>query len=362
MAKPADINSTAGERADHRRDQLAHWGRSVLQGKGHKAAASASVVPLSGDASFRRYFRLIMPESNFLLVDAPPPQEDCHPFVHIARLLQSGGLASPEIVAVDYDRGMMLLEDFGDTLYLSCLRSARASGEHGRIEQLYQQATDALLQMQQLPAADLPQYNRALLHTELSLFDEWFCEKYLSLELSAGERTLLAETWHLIENAALSQPQVFVHRDYHSRNLMVRESNEMLPPGIIDFQDAVCGPYTYDLVSLLRDCYIEWPPADVQRWVASVGEQLQAGGTHNIAGRDFIRDFDLMGLQRHLKVIGIFARLSLRDGKSGYLADIPVAIRYVLQVLPDIESLHDFEQWFRSRVLPAARQQLPRPV
>lgn len=359
MSKESEINSGPEGGVDQRQAQLTDWGRSVLREKGYQSAAIAPVILLSGDASFRRYFRLAMPERNFLLVDAPPPHEDCRPFVRIARLLQSGELAAPEILAVDYERGMMLLEDFGDTLYLSCLKNARASGERRRTEQLYGQAFAALARMQQLSVDGLPLYDRALLRAELRLFDEWFCEKLLSLVLTGEERALLEETWRFLEDAALSQPQVFVHRDYHSRNLMVRDRDESLPPGIIDFQDAVRGPYTYDLVSLLRDCYIVWPPAEVRRWVAAAGDQLERVHRWSVSERDIQRDFDLMGLQRHIKVIGIFARLNLRDGKSAYMADIPVAIRYVLQVLPHIEQMREFESWLRSRVLPAASRHLP---
>jgi len=344
---------------DERLAQLTGWGRSVLLGKGHAGAADAVVTPLSGDASFRRYFRIHLPEQRFLLVDAPPPQEDCRPFVHVARRLQDGGLFSPEVLAVDFDQGMMLIEDMGDTLYLERLRAARGTGERGRVDQLYQQAFDALVAMQLLPADDLPPYSSELLHAEMALFDNWFCEQYLQLALSDKERALLAGVRDFLASAALSQPQVFVHRDYHSRNLMVRQNNERMAPGIIDFQDAVRGAYTYDLVSLLRDCYIVWPAADVHRWTAAVGEQLREAGVHNRNASVFTRDFDLMGLQRHLKVIGIFARLNLRDGKSGYLADIPTAIRYVLQVAPAYPELADFDHWFRQAVLPLARQRLP---
>jgi len=349
--------ATDADARDERAARLALWGKSVLQQKGRREMAAAPVLPLSGDASFRRYFRLLLPDTSYLLVDAPPPREDCHPFVRIARRLQDGGLAAPRIEAADFEQGFMLLEDFGDALYLQRLLQARDEGDRACVDRLYQRAMHCLHQMQTLAVDELPPYGQLLLEQELRLFDHWFCEQYLQMSLSTAEQQMLAELYGLLIARAKAQPQVFVHRDYHSRNLMLRRSDDAGAPGIIDFQDAVLGADTYDLVSLLRDCYVVWSPQDVQRWALAFASGLPPARQRSDA--EFLRDFDLMGLQRHLKVIGIFARLCLRDGKAGYLADIPAAARYVRQVCAAYEELAAFSAWFETRLVPLACARLP---
>ncbi|MCB1648629.1 MAG: phosphotransferase [Pseudomonadales bacterium] len=361
---------------DERKTALTAWARQCLEEMCDQAGVAGDVETVSGDASFRRYFRMrlnrpmdcmmgmvnekllpILHDTQFLLVDAPPEHEDCHRFVRIAHLFRQAGMNTPRVLEVDYERGFMLLQDFGDALYLPALQEGRD------VDALYTAAMESLVLLQANGKGDeLPPYDRALLHRELSLFDDWFCEAFLGLILTEAERDLLARTWAMLEDAALAQPQVCVHRDYHSRNLMIISNDPAEAPGVIDFQDAVLGAYTYDLVSLLRDCYIVWPAARVREWalqyrqMAIVAGVLPEGSPQ--AAEAFLRDFDLMGLQRHLKVIGIFSRLNLRDGKLRYMADIPVVIDYVLEVAAEHPEMAEFLQWFQNRVLPLACETL----
>lgn len=357
-----------------RQQQLQDWAQGAIRRQFGIDPGVIRASALGGDASFRRYFRFApanasqagaLPAS-LLLVDAPPAQENNPAFLRAADEFREAGLCTPEVYAHDLDQGFMVLEDFGDQLILPCLQQAQADGDIRRVDTLYVHAMDALLMLQggSRPSS-LPPYDRALLHRELTLFDDWFCEKMLGWQLSADEQELLATTWQLLETSALTQPQARVHRDYHSRNLMVRpghdgELDEHQPPGVIDFQDAVIGPVTYDLVSLLRDCYIVWPQADVQRWVSDYHDRAQAQGIvpagYELA--DFMRDFDLMGLQRHIKVLGIFCRLALRDHKQRYLLDLPVVMDYVCQVAARHPSMAPFLAWFQAGPLPRMQRRL----
>ncbi len=365
---------------DQRMDALVAWARHCLEDMTGYSPVVGEVEVVSGDASFRRYFRLrferelqcdqelvseskrqYLLQSQFVLVDAPPAHEDCEQFVRIARLFRKAGVLTPRVLEVDYDRGFMLLQDFGDDLYLPALQ------EGVNVDEMYRAAMTSLVQLQaQGDTAGLPSYDRALLRKELNLFNDWFCERFLELMLNDDERALLERTWTFLEDAALSQDQVCVHRDFHSRNLMLLspdpELNPDQAPGVIDFQDAVIGANTYDLVSLLRDCYIVWPAERVRAWALEFREMALAvnliknDSDHD--ERSFLRDFDLMGLQRHLKVIGIFSRLNLRDGKSSYMADIPLVIDYVLQVAAQHPEMNEFMQWFQSKILPLATPKL----
>tara|TARA_R100001377_G_scaffold83723_2_gene65752 strand:+ start:1176 stop:2180 length:1005 start_codon:yes stop_codon:yes gene_type:complete len=308
-------------------------------------------------ASKRQFLR----QSQFVLVDAPPAHEDSEQFVRVANLFRTAGVLTPRVLEVDLDRGFMLLQDFGDDLYLPALQAGL------EVDTLYRAAMASLVHLQsQGDTTGLPAYDRALLRRELNLFNDWFCERFLELVLNEEERALIERTWTFLEDAALSQAQVCVHRDYHSRNLMLlspdAEQNPDRAPGVIDFQDAVVGANTYDLVSLLRDCYIVWPEQRVRAWALEFREMaLAVGLVKNDTEHDersFLRDFDLMGLQRHLKVIGIFARLNLRDGKSRYMADIPLVIDYVLQVAPQHPEMAEFVQWFENKILPFATPKL----
>ncbi|MGD8842419.1 MAG: phosphotransferase, partial [Gammaproteobacteria bacterium] len=264
---------------------------------------------------------------SYILMDAPPEKEDCTPFVRISRLLLQLGLHVPEILAEDHQRGFLLLSDLGSRLYLNELNESN-------VGRLYGDALGALAALQSCGPVDsaLPPYDRRLLLFEMSLFTDWLLGTHLGMQPDEAEERELGAVFELLVENALEQPSVCVHRDYHSRNLMVCESHN---PGILDYQDAVIGPMTYDLVSLLRDCYLSWPRARVEDWALGYYELAQQTGVLRQGAVDenrFLRWFDLMGVQRHLKAAGIFARLNHRDGKPGYLADIPRTLGYVQQV------------------------------
>lgn len=329
--------------------ELEQWFRGVLP-QFDQGAVQGSLRAVSGDASFRRYFRGVTDTATWILVDAPPERENSKPFVDVAALLAAGGVAAPRIVASDLERGFMCLEDFGDTVLWTPLDATRRAGALAEAGELYQGAFDELLLIQRCAADALPPYDDALLLREMRLFTEWFCGGLMQYQLDDEEQALLEHAYAFLAQAARAQPQVFVHRDYHSRNLMFREGRR---PGVIDFQDAVRGAVTYDLVSLLKDCYIEWPRAQVNAWVLDYAAQAQrAGILATVDAQGFLRDFDLMGAQRHIKVLGIFSRLWLRDGKRGYLRDIPLTMRYLVTVLPEHPQLAAFARWLDERILP----------
>ncbi|MFQ5487143.1 MAG: aminoglycoside phosphotransferase family protein [Gammaproteobacteria bacterium] len=280
----------------------------------------------SGDASFRRYFRVHLEKDTYIAMDAPPDREDCRPFVRVAAAFAGRGLNVPRILEADLERGLLLLSDFGDRQYLAALDEASAP-------RLYGDALAALLRLQagggDEEDAALPPYNEALLMQEMALFRDWFLELHLGVMLDAGQLEVLQAAFAKLAVVALEQPRVWVHRDYHSRNLMVLAKDN---PGILDFQDAVLGPVTYDLVSLLRDCYIHWPSDRVQAWLAAYHRQAVARGLlDGVSLAQLGHWFDWMGVQRHLKAVGIFARLHHRDGKPGYLVDIPRTYGYLLE-------------------------------
>jgi len=285
--------------------------------------ADDELRPASGDASFRRYFRIGSAEGRSCVVmDAPPDKEPLDSFLDIGRRLRAAGLTAPEVLARDEAQGFLLLEDLGDCHYLDLLDDERADA-------LYGDAMRAILSLQREVAADdLPPYDETLLRREMELFPEWFVSGLLGLRIDAAQRASWRQITELLLHSALEQPRAFVHRDYHSRNLMWLD--DARNPGILDFQDAVLGPVTYDLVSLLRDCYIAWPRERVEGWVTDF--LAQAGHLPETDPQVFLRWFDRMGAQRHLKAIGIFARLSLRDGKHGYLRDIPRSLDYLTEV------------------------------
>ncbi|MDT8429390.1 MAG: phosphotransferase [Pseudomonadales bacterium] len=348
---------------DQRKQALQRWACETLEEVWGVAMNDANLQAVSGDASFRRYFRLQIPaqvlqkaqlaglSASYILVDAAPEHEDCQRFVLVADVLRRAGVYAPIVHEVDYLAGFMLLQDFGNALYLPALLQAQREQDPARADTLYGQAIATLLQLQEhTDGSQFAPYDRKLLHTELMLFEHWYCRQLLGVELSAAEQTLLDRTFAWLEAAALSQPVVCVHRDYHSRNLMIRDADEASAPGVIDFQDAVHGPYTYDLVSLLRDCYIVWPQQQLSAWQMSYLHEARRRGilAASVSDKQFLRDFDLMGLQRHIKVIGIFCRLYLRDGKPGYLQDIPRVIDYVFAVAASYPELQEFVQWLRA--------------
>ncbi len=280
-----------------------------------------SLRPASSDASFRRYFRVDAADGSTLIaMDAPPPQEDVRPFLHVAEVFGKTGASVPRILAQDVEHGFLLLSDLGSTTYLHLLN-------HDTAHKLYLDAIDALVLIQAQSRPDvLPEYDRALLQRELMLFPEWYIGKHLGVTLNEKQTESLNLVFEALLANNLAQPQVYVHRDYHSRNLMVLAQGN---PGILDFQDAVYGPITYDLVSLLRDAYIQWDEEMVLDWAIRYWERARKAGLPVNPDIDaFYRDFEFMGLQRHLKVLGIFARLYHRDGKDAYLKDLPLVMEY----------------------------------
>lgn len=338
---------------DQRRHALNAWSSGwVRTHTPFQPAAELEVV--SGDASFRRYFRLRHDHGSLICVDAPPDKENSRPFVAIARALFAHQVHVPEVISVDFEQGFMLLSDLGDTLLRACLTEAT-------VDEMYGQAMEELLHLLTSPPPQdyvLPPYDHDRLMLEMSLFRNWFVECYLGLALSSEEETLIDDTCYRITRGVLEQPTVFVHRDYHSRNLMVLPTGRL---GVIDFQDAVTGPITYDLVSLLRDAYVEWPVERVNGWVEQFRNRLLQVGQigEDVDAEAFLAWFDWMGAQRHLKVLGIFARLSLRDGKHGYLNDIPLVFKYLLHEIADYPDLREFSHWLRTRILPAYLEKYP---
>ena len=284
------------------------------------------IAPASADASFRRYFRITDDGKTFIVMDAPPEKEDCQPFIHIAKLLLERGLNVPEILQQDLEQGFLLLSDLGTTVFLSELNN-------DMVDEMYIAAMNSLLLLQNNNNPDLPAYDETLLRTEMALFPDWYLEKQLNITVTDEIKETLEQAFAILVENALSQPQVCVHRDYHSRNLMVNQNNPE-KPGVIDFQDAVIGAVTYDLVSLLKDCYIHWPREKVETWVKYFYTQATSLNIiSSVSFDEFLRWFDLMGLQRHIKVAGIFSRLYHRDGKDGYLNDIPLTMDYIFDVL-----------------------------
>jgi aminoglycoside/choline kinase family phosphotransferase len=331
---------------DLRLDQMRHWlgtqGGFDLQG----------IVPASADASFRRYFRIRrLDGSTCIGMDSPPDREDLAGYLRVSALLEQCGMHVPHVFAADAEQGFAVLEDLGATHMLTALHAGADAG------QLYGDALDTLSRLQlggEDAARQLPPYDHATLLREMQLLPDWYCRHHLQFEPDAAGMQTLHETFEMLAAAALAQPQVFVHRDYHSRNLMITAERS---PGVIDFQDALYGPVGYDLASILKDCYVDWPRARVEAWVAVYRDRLLAGGAQGraLAGESaaqFLRWFDLIGLQRHIKVLGIFARLCWRDGKTGYLADLPRTLRYVQEVAHAYPELAGFARFVDEQLAP----------
>lgn len=308
------VNST---QMDSRYHQLHAWLSATLR----HAEFTLSVA--SADASFRRYFRVHLADKSLIAMDAPPQHEDCTPFVRIAKLFGDAGVHVPQVLAQDLTQGFLLLSDLGDVTYLSQLNETSAPS-------LYHDANMALIKLQLASQPDvLPDYDAALLTREMQLFPDWYVSKHLGVNLDENQQAALQKTFEVLNQNVLAQGRVYVHRDYHSRNLMVCDHN----PGVLDFQDAVYGPITYDLVSLLKDAYIGWDEEKVidwlvRYWQVARKEKLPVPDDFS----EFYRDFEYMGAQRHVKVLGIFARLYYRDGKAGYLKDMPLVLQYLRNV------------------------------
>lgn len=343
--------------SDSRKDGLEAWGRQLLAEQGRPAPAGSRLCPISGDASFRRYFRFVGAEGSrfasakgarsagaegsfrfagtagWVFVDAPPEREDSPSFVKIAAGLRAQGLCCPEVLAADLEQGYMAVSDLGDAQYLAVLQAApEKSGA------LIETAMATLVRLRLTQVPGLPAYDRQELEREMLLFDDWYLPRHLGIAPSAQEAAMLAETRSLLIDSALAQPQVFVHRDYHSRNLMVQPDGAL---GLLDFQDAVTGPLTYDLVSLLKDCYYRLPRAEVEARV----DWHRRRAAPEVDPVAYLKWFDLMGVQRHLKCAGIFARLCHRDGKPAYLQDIPLVLDYLQEaaaLYPQLAPLGQF--------------------
>jgi len=319
----SSLDPTQPPEQDPRREKLREWLARLPARHGMQIESLRSA---SDDASFRRYFRVDTdsPAASLIVMDAPPPMEDCRPFVHAAKVLGEAGMTVPEVLEADLEHGFLLLQDFGDCTYLQALNDDSA-------DVLYAEASKALIKAQ---SASRPRvfadYDRDLLMREMMLFPEWYVSRHKGVELSAAELQTLHTTFETLVSSNLAQPAVYVHRDYHSRNLMLIPGTGN--PGVLDFQDAVHGPITYDLVSLFRDAYLSWPEERVLDWTIRHWERARAAGlpVHRHFD-DFYRDFEWMGLQRHLKVLGIFARLYHRDGKNRYLSDLPLVLEYTLK-------------------------------
>jgi len=333
---------TTNDQADLRLQSLERWIAGL------PGPPVERILPASSDASFRRYFRVHRAGGTQIAMDAPPEHEGLEAWLRVARILAATGVQVPAVLAVDAEQGFVLIGDLGRQHYLEAL------GAGADPAPLYADAIDALVRMQSgeaATAAELPPYDRELLMRELALFPEWFVGRHLGLAPGLPERQVIAEAFDWLCDEALAQPVVLVHRDYHSRNLLVHAGGN---PGIVDFQDAVRGPISYDLVSLLKDCYIVWPRKRLLGWLDHYRERAAAAGLDVGVDRDeFLRWFDRMGLQRHLKVLGIFARLWHRDGKPGYLADLPRVLDYTLEATAAAPALAAFDAWLRKQVVPA---------
>lgn len=299
----------------------------------HFNSDNIQITPLQGDASFRRYFRIQHNDTSYIAMDAPPELEDIKPFIHVACEFRQLDIQVPHIFAENLEQGFLLLTDFGDRLYSKALHPDNA-------ELLYTSALETLVRIQTCQVA-FPLFDAAFMQKELNNFQHWFLDRYLNVQLPN-----LQKVFDFLIHSAITQPQVCVHRDYHSRNLICLADNQV---GVLDFQDAVWGPITYDVVSLLRDCYISWPRHQVEQWVENF---RKIAGLNTVSPEEFLRWFDLMGIQRHLKALFIFARKYIRDNSHHYIPDIPRTLQYVLDVSEGYPELHDFRQALLDKVVP----------
>jgi aminoglycoside/choline kinase family phosphotransferase len=325
---------------DISKEQLSQW-LSRQTGQAHPVLDS-----LAGDAGFRRYFRFSLKQQSYIAVDAPPEHINNLAFVEILKVFAQAGLQVPKLEAVDLTQGFLCLSDLGNITLADVLNTQN-------VENYYRQALSLLPTIAGLPAPQnwsLPVYDSEFIQRELDIFTDWLLNTHLQLKLTSTEQKLLNSTFKLLSDTILAQPQVVMHRDFHSRNLMVTGDQEL---AIIDFQDAVIGPVTYDAVSLLRDCYVRWPPQLVTELSEIYRQKLQSAGIIDVSKAQFSYWFDLTGMQRHIKASGIFARLYHRDGKSGYLADIPLTLKYLVDVGGKYPQTQTFASFVEERVLPA---------
>lgn len=312
-----------------REQELVAWTQNKLSDN------ECYIKPASSDASFRSYWRVFSKSQTYIVMDAPPEHEDCRPFIKISAILENAGILVPTVLASDLENGFLLLSDLGTIQYLSKLNS-------GNYEEYYQDAINVLHKLQlKVTCTDIPTYSEELLSQELQLFEDWFITKHLDITINQDQKTELHNIHKILIENALEQPQVFVHRDFHSRNLMKTTSNN---PGVLDFQDAVCGPVTYDLVSLLKDCYISWDIQSINRLSELFRATYNENHNQNINSETWQKWFDFMGVQRHMKAIGIFCRLHYRDNKSDYLKDINRTLCYIKSVCTNYPELTNFLQ------------------
>jgi aminoglycoside/choline kinase family phosphotransferase len=292
-------------------DKIQKWLQSTLYSEYTLTVASA-------DASFRTYYRLTKGKQSYILMDSSLELESLKPFVKITKLLRDVGVKAPKIFAQNLPLGYLILQDFGNQNLLDTLNRQN-------FKKYYSEAMDEIVSMQQADASKLPLYEKTFLHFEMDLMKEWYLQKKLQVSLNVVEEQLIQKSLNVISEIVLEQPQnLFVHRDFHSRNIMLTPNGTL---GVIDYQDAMSGAITYDLVSLLKDCYIEFPRKDIEELVLEFRDKLGL----DVSDAQFIKWFDFMGLQRHIKVLGIFSRLHLRDGKDGYLKDIPLTLKYTIE-------------------------------
>ncbi|MGI1680173.1 MAG: phosphotransferase [Cellvibrionaceae bacterium] len=325
---------------------LAQWLKHVIPDNKNQ---EISIQALSGDAGARCYF-IIEQFPEYLAVFAPKDSENSELFVEFANYLRDQGIRAPQVIATDFELGFLLIENLGEKLYLGELNL-------NTVEVLYGEAIIALLCLQQAPRSlsSIEDYSTSKLLQEVDLFPTWFVKDLLGYQLNTSEQIMIKDMFDVLVESANEQPQCFVHRDFHSRNLIACDIG---PPGVIDFQDGVWGPFTYDLVSLLRDCYVRWPEERVRHWVFTYANMAaEVGIMPKVSGDQLIKWFDLMGLQRHIKVLGIFARLYLRDNKASYLQDLPLVIRYTLEIAKKYPECEKFANWFESQLIPLAQQQ-----
>ena len=331
---------------DPRAEEAQRWARTQL------GLTTVDFAPASADASFRRYFRIVAGRRSWIVMDAPPEREDCRPFVAVAALLREAGVHVPRVLAEDLPRGYLLLDDLGRRTYLDVLTPDNADA-------LFAAAIDALIAWQRASRAGvLPAYDRPLLQRELDLFPDWYLARHLGVVLDDEDRAAWTQVSERLIAAALAQPQVYVHRDYMPRNLMLSEPN----PGVLDFQDAVTGPIAYDPICLFKDAFLSWPETRVDGWLREYHARATAAGLPVPAWAQFRRDADWIGLHRHLKVAGVFARISHRDGKPKYVADTPRFLRYIAQIAPRYPELAALPALFAKHGLDAVAATAAAPV
>lgn len=324
------------QKEDARRHLVENWLSGI------PGVKVGSLRAASEDASFRRYFRVDTDTGTAIVMDAPPPQEDTRPFVTIAGYLEAINVNAPRVLAANDEQGILLLSDLGSTPYLARLDADSVSA-------LYRDAIDALIRIQQDGARfreALPPYDDPFLRVEVALFHDWLCESYSGIEFSDDEQRLWDLSVDTIVAEVVAQPRVFVHRDFHSRNLMLTDDRN---PGVLDFQDAMNGPLAYDLVSLLKDCYVRWPEALREECI----DYYLSASEIDVEPEQFRRWFDFVGVQRHLKAAGIFCRLWLRDGKPAYLADVPLTVSYITELRGRYHELDPLIDWIEQRAMPA---------